>query len=120
MEHIPSQDIDDVLGFIRSLSSKAFFNIDTAPAHQILPDGSNAHCSVFSREKWLEKIQKHFPEATLIDTRRRAACTIVTWPTILKTQLEKLDELDQLKRRLEKWRPSYRLNKLLRKFLPKK
>ena len=119
MEHIPSQDIDDVLGFIRSLSSKAFFSIATTAAQEILPDGSNAHCSVFNREQWLKRIQRHFPEATLIDSNRRGACIIVTWPTILKSQLEKLDELYQLKRRLEKWSPSYRLKRLRHKFSTK-
>lgn len=115
MEHIPSQDIDDVLGFIRSLTDNAFFSIATNAAQEVLPNGSNAHCSVLTQEQWLNKIRKHFPDAILIESKRRGACIIVTWRTILKDQLEKLDELYYIRRRLEKWSPSYRWNRFMRK-----
>ena len=60
MEHIPAEDINEVLGHIKSLSNNVFFNISTRPANQKLPNGENAHCTVWSDEKWLRK--KFFPD----------------------------------------------------------
>nr|WP_305909993.1 methyltransferase domain-containing protein [Methylomarinum sp. Ch1-1]MDP4522938.1 hypothetical protein [Methylomarinum sp. Ch1-1] len=65
LEHIPEEDIDDVLRHMKSLSSHVFFNISTCLAKHILPNGQNAHCTVWRSQKWLAKIQEFFPDAVL-------------------------------------------------------
>jgi len=69
LEHIPEEDIGDVLKKIKSYSEKVFFSISTRPARQILSNGQNAHCTVWKAEKWLRKIKDFFPESILVNNR---------------------------------------------------
>jgi len=57
MEHIPEDDVDDVLKDVYSLARKfVFFSISTREAKKKLPNGENTHCTVKSREWWNDKI----------------------------------------------------------------
>lgn len=57
MEHIPAQGIKDILDWIRLHAYFAFFSISCVKAVNILPDGSNAHCTIYTPEDW-EKIMR--------------------------------------------------------------
>lgn len=62
LEHIPFDNIDATLFTIFSKSEKVVFLwISTRLAKAILPNGENAHCSVFPKEWWIEKVKKHKP-----------------------------------------------------------
>lgn len=79
LEHIPEQDLDDVLTHMKSLSEHVFFNISTRLAGEILPSGENAHCTVYPATWWQEKLSKHFPDSTIVRVDEGEDCTIVTW-----------------------------------------
>lgn len=95
MEHIPAEDINEVLGHIKSLSNNVFFNISTRPANQKLPNGENAHCTVWSDEKWLRKIQEHFPAAQKVFSRQGDSCIIITWNSMVGQVIAAIEYLKQ-------------------------
>jgi 2-polyprenyl-3-methyl-5-hydroxy-6-metoxy-1,4-benzoquinol methylase len=102
LEHIPGPDIDPLLAHIASLGKHAFFSIATSPAKEILPNGQNAHCSVFPGEVWVERIRKFFPEARLLKASRRNSALIITWPSRVTGLIELVDEHFLYKRRATK------------------
>lgn len=81
MEHIPACDIDIVLEDIRCYSENVFFNISTRAAECFLPNGDNAHCTVWGTEVWLAKIKVIFPEAHCVYRDDGESCVIITWPS---------------------------------------
>ena len=102
MEHIPEEDVEDVLRHIASLSSKVFFNIATRPAKNILPNGRNAHYTVWPTERWVELLKKYFPEAEAVHVRPDYSCLVLTWKTpagALIGEIEDLRLLASAKRR---------------------
>lgn len=120
LEHIPEGDVDEVLQHIRSFSANVFFNISTRLAGEILPDGTNAHCTVWDAKTWLERIQKYFPAASLVYVRPGYSCMIVTWASSACTVLSRVEDLSQVYRayttpRLKKIERAFRKvrNKLL-------
>lgn len=94
LEHIPESDLDDVLGHMKSLSSKVFFNICTRPALEILPDGTNAHCTVKSPEFWRDKIEEIFGFAQIAHVWEGQSCAVITWNSPV---VELIDALEQAK-----------------------
>lgn len=93
LEHIPEKDIDEVLQHIRSFSPRVFFNISTRPAREILPDGTNAHCTVWDADTWLARIRRFFPEASLVHVRPAYSCMLVTWKSPIVAVLGQVEEL---------------------------
>lgn len=79
LEHIPEKDLDDVIATMKSITDHVFYNIATDYANEILPNGENAHCSVWGADKWLKIIQKHFPDAEVAYYVEKGACLIITW-----------------------------------------
>ncbi|MFG0333086.1 MAG: hypothetical protein ACF8TS_06980 [Maioricimonas sp. JB049] len=79
MEHVPEEDVDDVLAEIRSISDRAIFNIATAPARCILPNGQNAHCTVRSSDWWRARLQQHFDHVERLSASRPSKCMFKTW-----------------------------------------
>lgn len=60
MEHIPEQVIPSVFDWIFSNATKfVFLGICTRPAFATLPNGENAHCTVYPHEWWADKIREH-------------------------------------------------------------
>ena len=59
LEHVPEMDlpwlVDDIFSFA---STFVFANIANYPARKVLPDGSNAHCTVQPAAWWYEIIKK--------------------------------------------------------------
>ncbi len=103
MEHIPRADLSDVISHMASISGNVFFSIATNEAKEILPDGSNAHCSILTPQEWLEMIGRHFPDVCQIPSKRRDTFLAVTWPSTIIAQHSKLDDLYMIRRRLKKW-----------------
>jgi len=60
LEHIPEEEIDDVLAYWYSLNPKfVYATIAQYPARAKLQDGSNAHVTLKEIEWWEEKFFKH-------------------------------------------------------------
>lgn len=79
LEHIPEDQLDDVLAEIRSYTPRVVFTISTVLADAILQDGANAHCTVRPPEWWAERLTRHFGEAHRVPTLVSTACAYTTW-----------------------------------------
>lgn len=102
LEHIPRASLDDVVGRLASLSQKALINISTRRAAEILPDGTNAHCTILSPEEWQGVLRRHFPVVELVSVRPGYSCLFLTWKSPLAEAIALLDEVPALRRRLAK------------------
>ncbi|NOR70642.1 MAG: hypothetical protein GQ532_13275 [Methylomarinum sp.] len=92
LEHIPEEDLGDVLKHMRSLSPYVFFNIATGTAKHILPNGQNAHCTIWTADKWLAKIQESFPNAVLCFVEEGKNCLIITWNSPVKRLINEIEK----------------------------
>ena len=79
LEHIPSEDLPVILNHIASLSSNVYFNIATAPASAVLPNGENAHATVRPAEWWCDLLSSHFSVVRQVAAWRSQRCSFVTW-----------------------------------------
>lgn len=93
LEHVPEQDVDDVLAHIASLSGKVFFAISTRPALEILPDGRNAHCTVWPASRWKDVLARHFPDITLAHEKPGQSCIFVTWKSGVAELIGAIEDL---------------------------
>jgi hypothetical protein len=60
LEHIPEYTLPEVIKYCNSHANNANFHfIANKPAQKNLPNGENAHCSVFPVEWWVEMFKKH-------------------------------------------------------------
>lgn len=59
MEHVPEENVDDVLEEIAKYTKKvAVLSISTRPASKTLPDGRNAHLTVKPVKWWKQKLNE--------------------------------------------------------------
>ncbi|MEM6384342.1 MAG: methyltransferase domain-containing protein [Pseudomonadota bacterium] len=79
LEHIPEDDLDAVLGEMRALCREALIVIDTRPAETLLPDGSNAHCTLHDHAWWHERLARTFGHVHPIQVARRSRAAFRTW-----------------------------------------
>ena len=93
LEHVPETDLDDLLAHIASLAGDVFFSISTRPALEILPDGRNAHCTVWPAARWVAMLARHFPRATLVHEQPRDCCIVVTWRSAVVELIRQIEEL---------------------------
>lgn len=59
LEHIPKNDICDVLNHIKSLSNNVFFCLHHGKAWTILPNGENAHITIEPKE-WYHNLMRNY------------------------------------------------------------
>jgi hypothetical protein len=60
LEHIPDYTLPDVIKYCTGYANKANFHfIANKPALKDLPNGENAHCSIFPVEWWVEMYKEH-------------------------------------------------------------
>ena len=52
LEHIPMDSVDRVLGEIKAKGDNVLFTISTKLARAKLPDGTNAHITLLTRQEW--------------------------------------------------------------------
>lgn len=93
LEHIPERDVDELLDHIASCGDKVFFSICTRPALEILPDGQNAHCTVWPASRWQEVLVRHFPRAVLAHENPGDSCVFVTWPSGVAELIGRIEDL---------------------------
>ncbi len=61
MEHVERECIDAVLSHIANLTRHvAIINVSLIPAVKTLPDGRNAHISLYPKDWWLSYLKKYF------------------------------------------------------------
>ncbi len=93
LEHVPRDDLDDLLSDIASLSDRVFFSICTRPAVEILSDGQNAHCTVWPPARWLEVLTRHFPRTVLAHERAGDSCVFITWNSSVAQLIGQIEDL---------------------------
>lgn len=94
LEHIPEDEISDILNNISKLTDNAFFAIHLKEASEILENGENAHCTIKEPEWWKSKIKEHFKNAYIVSSLDKNACCIITWkpPFISQFKYKKLEK----------------------------
>ncbi|MGJ8653981.1 MAG: methyltransferase domain-containing protein [Opitutaceae bacterium] len=120
MEHIPTSDVDDVLEDIRRSGDKVFFNISTRLAGKVLPDGTNAHCTVQNADAWLTAINKHFPDSEIAYIDEGEDTIITTWPSCYAYAIQGIGELRRALRLQRKNKKRRGLRKLVWKIKQKR
>ena len=61
LEHVEKEFMDATLDGLRNLSKKAFFAVVALrPSNKTLPNGDNAHITLFSAEKWMKELTHRF------------------------------------------------------------
>jgi hypothetical protein len=78
MEHIPQEDLGNVIAEIGSISQLVYFNICTREAGTILANGENAHCTVENPKWWLDCLQETFPLIRRVHSIRKQNVSFVT------------------------------------------
>ena len=79
LEHIPEDQLPEILGAISAISPHAFFNISIVEAVTHLPNGDNAHCTVRTGEWWRNKLAEYFPQVREVRSYRPTTVSFVTW-----------------------------------------
>jgi hypothetical protein len=69
LEHIPEEEIPDIIHSISKISSYVFFNLHHGLAVEILPGGSNAHCTVKPPQWYHNIISQYFDTLTPLTGR---------------------------------------------------
>jgi hypothetical protein len=100
MEHIPENDVPEVLRHIRSFTDKVFFNIATRPAREILPNGDDAHCTVWNADRWVCEIQKHFSHAAVVHSRDSHSCIITTWESPVRRVILEIELWKEIQKKV--------------------
>jgi len=57
MEHIPEEEVDNVLNDLHSLGDTVYVVISCIEAYALLPNGENAHTTVKPQQWWVDKLK---------------------------------------------------------------
>lgn len=77
LEHIPEDELDELLQDIGEYSDKAIFVVSLVKAGEILPNGENAHCTVKPESWWIEKIKDVFPDIHKVESGAKRSSYVV-------------------------------------------
>lgn len=77
LEHVPESILMQVIYKIETHSKYAFLNISCRRAGAILPDGSNAHCTIYPPRWWKDILKKQFKFVYEWEIKDNTACAFV-------------------------------------------
>lgn len=66
LEHVPLQQMDEVLAECARLADTAILIPHLGLASTTLPNGENAHCTILPPAGWVEVIGRHYPHVTAV------------------------------------------------------
>jgi len=69
LAHIPEEEIPGVLADMRSFGGHAFFHLSHVKASHVLPDGTNAHCTVQPPQWYQNVIARAFEDTVPVTGR---------------------------------------------------
>ncbi len=95
LEHIPKNDICDVLNHIKSLSNNVFFCLHHGKAWTILPNGENAHITIEPKEWYHNLMKKYFDIIIPLNARNPINSIVITF-NINKTIFNKYNKILKL------------------------
>ncbi len=90
LEHIPLEYLPEVLEKISSISQNAFFNISCRKAGQILPNGENAHCTIYPPRWWQHTLSQYFGKVDELLCKDLTAASFFTHPSNVFTKCRSL------------------------------
>ena len=102
LEHIPEAQLDKVISEMASISQRAFINISTRLAAEILPNGENAHCTIKTPDEWNQVLSRHFETVNTIYVEEGDFATFLTWDSPLAGAVADLVEIHALRKSAEK------------------
>ncbi len=110
LEHIPEDEIEDVVKKISSISQNVYFGLHHALAVFHLPNGENAHCTVKPIFWYYELFNKYFKTQTILRGRYEWLSAILTFPVDGKlmanyykiTEEAVYKDIDKINSRLDK------------------
>ena len=79
LEHIPKNDICDVLNHIKSLSNNVFFCLHHGKAWTILPNGENAHITIEPKEWYHNLMRNYFDIIIPLNARNPINSIVITF-----------------------------------------
>ncbi len=88
MEHIPEDEIDNMLEQLSEISNNVFFNIYLKEAETFLPNGENAHCTIKPAQWWEKRIKKFFKKTYTVKTTYKNSISIITWNISIKEKIK--------------------------------
>ena len=80
LEHIPEEQLPDIVKQIGAISDKVVFVLHHALAINYLPNGENAHCTVKPLLWYYQLFEKQFHQLTLLPGRYPWLSTVLTFP----------------------------------------
>lgn len=83
LEHVPSDELPQLIHDISKLSEKVFFALHHAKAITLLPNGDNAHCTVQSHEWYVNLLGKYFNNLTSFNGEYEYLSVICTFKVSL-------------------------------------
>lgn len=79
LHHVPENELDDVLAFLRGLAPAAFLAVPLRESPTLAPSGDQLETLVQPAVWWLGRILTHFPAAISVQSRHRdEACFATT------------------------------------------
>lgn len=92
LEHIPADELPETVERIAGFSKNVFFHLHHAPASQILENGENAHCTIWSPQQYNELFSKFFPGTVFLPgaSEVNTACITFQLPQDLLNKCAKL------------------------------
>lgn len=79
LEHIPEDTLDEVLAKMASISDVGYIRICCRRAAQILPNGENAHCTIYPPKWWKNKLMQHWKTVIEVEIKDVTSCAFVTF-----------------------------------------
>ena len=99
LEHIPENQLDEIVGDMAGFCKHAIIVIDTQPAKAVLRNGENAHCTLKSHDWWQSYLGKFFDYVEPIRVTRKSRAAFRTWKLEAKEQkaVEKMIFMERLR-----------------------
>ena len=79
LEHVPENDVSDVISHIASLSQNVFFNLHHEKASFTLPNGQNAHCTIKPSTWYHDIMIKYFDTVIALGGRAPILSAVITF-----------------------------------------
>lgn len=79
LEHIPQENLSSIIAEIASISQNVFFVLHHYPAEQILPNGTNAHCTVKPKPWYYNLFDNYFNDIIELKSRNQFNTSVITF-----------------------------------------
>ena len=103
LEHIPEEQLPEIIESISSISQNVFFGLHHAKAKAILPNGENAHCTIKPPEWYHQLFKNYFSKVIPLKSDKFILSAVITFNVpedILKEYNSIIDRRTKTKEKL--------------------